>query len=276
MNDAPLVLLHGFTGDPSSWDAVVAELAVARRLIRPALVGHRGGPPADASTTWDGEVERLGAIVEIEARPGARGVVLAGYSLGARLALAVALARPPSIARLVLVSPSAGIEHDGERAQRRQDDDALAASIAERGLFSFVERWEALPLFATQESLPPDVRAAHRARRLAQDANSLAASLAALSKGRMPWLLPAAAAVEVETVLVVGELDAAAVEAAARMQAAFRRARTVHVSGAGHDLCLERPDVVAAALAASAPVARGTTRARPSEPIDRPTMEDPT
>jgi 2-succinyl-6-hydroxy-2,4-cyclohexadiene-1-carboxylate synthase len=238
-----VVLLHGFTGSPSSWDQVREHLRDGR-ADRPALVGHSGGPPADAETSWDGEVGRLAGLVAAAGEP----VTLAGYSLGARLALAVALRTPAAVARLVLVAPSEGLAAEGERRERRDADDALAVSIVSGGLAAFVDRWEALPIFASQARLPSTIRREHRTRRLAHDPRSLAAALSALSKGRMPHLLPELRRLPTPTTLLVGSLDAAAARSAARMAAELPRARVEVVAGAGHDLVLERPSAVAAAL----------------------------
>ena len=84
----PLFLLHGFTGSPASWDGVLALLP-ERRTLRPALLGH-GAPPPEA-TTFAGEIARLAALLPDEP------VHLAGYSLGARMALSLALAHPERI-----------------------------------------------------------------------------------------------------------------------------------------------------------------------------------
>ena len=48
-----------------------------------------------------------------------------GYSMGARLALVLALRHPDAIRGLLLESPSPGIADDRERAQRRAADEAL-------------------------------------------------------------------------------------------------------------------------------------------------------
>ena len=49
-----------------------------------------------------------------------------GYSMGARFCLHLALARPDLVDGLVLISGTAGIDDDGERAARRRADEALA------------------------------------------------------------------------------------------------------------------------------------------------------
>ena len=58
-----------------------------------------------------------------------RASTLCGYSMGGRLALHVALAAPERIGRLVLVSATAGIEDEADRARRRAADERLAAEI---------------------------------------------------------------------------------------------------------------------------------------------------
>ena len=57
--------------------------------------------------------------------------MLAGYSMGGRLALALALRHPERVRALVLVSASPGLADAEERAARRAADDALAD--ADRG-----------------------------------------------------------------------------------------------------------------------------------------------
>src|SRR5690242_21267669 len=96
----PLVLLHGFTGSAASWDDVVAALPGVHS-VRPALLGH--APESDAARavrTWSDEIARLGALLPPEP------VHLVGYSLGARLALALALAlrSPGRLTHLTLIS----------------------------------------------------------------------------------------------------------------------------------------------------------------------------
>ena len=123
-----VVLLHGFAGTARHWDRVLAAMP-AERPVPLAL------DLADAEPTTPEGVTRL-----IAERAPER-FVLAGYSMGGRLALRAALAMPERIARLVLVSASAGIADADERAARRAGDEALAAAIERDGLDAFIERW---------------------------------------------------------------------------------------------------------------------------------------
>src|SRR5690348_15976815 len=105
----PLFLLHGFTGSPASWDDVLSALPDAE-AHRPALLGH--APETErtrAVRTFADEVARLAELLPPDP------VHLCGYSLGARLALALALAHPARIARLTLISGQPGLPNEAER-----------------------------------------------------------------------------------------------------------------------------------------------------------------
>src|SRR5262249_58533233 len=92
--------------------------------------GSGGGFPADADAVPVDVPTGLG-FVETAAAIGARGgrAVYAGYSMGGRLCLRLALDRPDLVRGLVLLSASPGISDDAERAARRQADEKLAREI---------------------------------------------------------------------------------------------------------------------------------------------------
>ena len=73
--------------------------------------------------------------------------VIAGYSMGGRLALRVALAHPERVERLVLVGTTPGIADDVERGARREADEALASELEDGlDLEAFARRWAKLSL----------------------------------------------------------------------------------------------------------------------------------
>ena len=162
------VLLHGFTGYSRSF----AHLDVD--AVTPDLPGHNGAPHA---TSWEEALDRLEPLLD----PGP--VVLGGYSMGARLALGLALRHPQLVARLVLASGTAGIENDAARARRRAEDEELARFIEERGVPAFVERWEKNPILA---SLQPFHMQQLRLERLQHEPGGLASALRHLGPGAQP------------------------------------------------------------------------------------------
>jgi 3-oxoadipate enol-lactonase len=95
-----IVLLHGGLGDSELWEPVVPFLAEAFRTIRTDLrfFGRSTGPAAPWS--WVDDVS--GVLDEL----GLERAALAGLSLGGRIAVDVALARPDRVSALALVAPA--------------------------------------------------------------------------------------------------------------------------------------------------------------------------
>ena len=60
--------------------------------------------------------------------------ILVGYSMGARMALHVALRHPTMVAQLVLISGTPGLVTEAERTARRKSDNDLAERIETIGL----------------------------------------------------------------------------------------------------------------------------------------------
>jgi 2-succinyl-6-hydroxy-2,4-cyclohexadiene-1-carboxylate synthase len=234
---ASVVLLHGFTGSRTTWSRLVRRFATSRRMIAIDLPGH--GRSDARSGNFDDTVRAIATIAEtIVSGPAA----WIGYSLGGRLALAMALARPDLVERLLLESASPGIADDDERIARRRDDDALAERIERDGVEAFVDHWECLPLFATLRGLPPAERDALRRQRLGCSSRGLAASLRTVGGGRQPWLGDRLGEIVVPVTLVAGGEDAKYRAIAAAMAARIPRSALEIVGGTGHAPHLERTD----------------------------------
>jgi 2-succinyl-6-hydroxy-2,4-cyclohexadiene-1-carboxylate synthase len=227
---APVVLLHGFAGTARHWDRVVAALPPGR--FEPVAIDLADADPL----TPEGV-----ATLVVAAGP----FTLAGYSMGGRLALHTALAHPRRIARLVLISTSAGIEDASERSSRRAADDLLAEEIEQGSISSFIERWARVPLFADD---PAWVRqeVAVDERRCATDV--LARCLRALGAGAMAPMWERLGELTMPVALLAGERDSAYVAHGRRLAQSIDGASFTEVVGAGHRLALEAPDAVADAI----------------------------
>lgn len=240
--DGPaLVLLHGFTGSGDVWTPFVAELSRQWLVVAPDLPGHGGtDAPVDADRyrmeRCDDDLACLLDELDIE-----RTVVM-GYSMGGRTALHFAVTHPERVRALILESASPGIAAEEERAGRRRNDEALAQSIERDGIEAFVDRWERVPLFASQAGLPADVRARVRARRLQNSAAGLAGSLRGMGAGVPSPLLDALPMVDVPTLLLAGELDHKYCAIVGEMALSLPKATLNIVGGAGHAIHVERPD----------------------------------
>ena len=222
-------LLHGFLGDPASWDDVPID---GERI---ALPGHAGGGPVERD--WAANLAAIAA--RISARVGPCDAVV-GYSLGARVALGLVAERHAPCAVLISGNPGIG---DGERAARRAGDAVWARLARERGTQAFLDAWEAQPLFATQQRASAERLAARRARRLALDPEQIARSLEVMGLAEMPDYR---SQIDVRVTLIVGGDDAKYVAIARGMPAPVEV-----IEGSGHDPLLEQPALLARAVSRS-------------------------
>jgi 2-succinyl-6-hydroxy-2,4-cyclohexadiene-1-carboxylate synthase len=173
---------------------------------------------------------------------------LAGYSLGARLALGIAVRHPERVARLTLVGVHPGLASEAERDERRRSDRRWIELLETCGIDAFVDAWSAQPLFATERRLPDASRAARRKVRLAHDPKELARSLRIVGLAEMPDFRPHLGEIHAPVTLVAGELDEKFSALAGELSGLLPSARLVLAPEAGHDLLLERPDLVATEL----------------------------
>jgi len=229
---APLVLLHGFTGAGSAFDHLRETLGACFRVTAPDLPGHGNSPEA---TGWDDALRALR-----DALP-AQPFFLAGYSMGARLALAFALRHPGRVRTLVLESGSPGIEDPAERERRRAEDDRLAAFALREGVAAFVARWEEHPTLSGLRDLPTPLAIAVRERRLRSSAAGLASALRHLGAGAQPSLWDELPGLRVPTLLLAGERDVKFSDIARGMAGRIPGARLRLLSGCGHSPHLEAP-----------------------------------
>jgi 2-succinyl-6-hydroxy-2,4-cyclohexadiene-1-carboxylate synthase len=236
----PLLLLHGFTGSAATWAPLIGALPPHFHAIAPDLIGHgrSDSPPAAERYRMERCVADLLAL--LDALEIARADVL-GYSMGGRVALHLAVVAPERVSALVLESSSPGIADATERQARSAADEALAELIERAGLAAFVERWERLPLFASQASLPEDTRARLHTQRLRNNPLGLANSLRGMGTGQQESLWDRLAELNIPTLLLAGELDAKYCALAGAMHALLPGARTMIMPGAGHAVHLEQP-----------------------------------
>jgi 2-succinyl-6-hydroxy-2,4-cyclohexadiene-1-carboxylate synthase len=237
----PLVLLHGFTGSAASWRSHSAVFGRKFKTLAIDLLGHgHSDSPADpARYRMESCVEDLTTLFD---RLGLHRLHLLGYSLGGRVALHLAASGSDRIGTLVLESASPGIAGQAERQARVASDEALANSIEQQGLETFVEHWSSLPIFASQAALPEGVRVGLRAQRLSNHPRGLANSLRGLGAGVPSPLWDRLKDVHMPTLLIAGELDPKYVGIARAIAAALPAARLGLFPGAGHAVHLEQPE----------------------------------
>ena len=238
-----LVLLHGFTGSAASWGRHLETFAsYGFRVIAIDMLGHgQSDAPLDAEryTIEQCQADILAVLSVLGVRKGE--ATLLGYSMGGRIALYTAFSS--FFRALILESASPGLADPLEREQRRNADERLAANIERDGIEAFVEHWEHLPLFASQQRLPYEQRQALHEQRLRNSPVGLANSLRGVGTGAQPALQERLATLSLPVLLLAGILDTKFCTIAQQMAHVLPDAHVHIVPEAGHTVHLEQPEV---------------------------------
>ena len=252
---APVILLHGFAQTPRSWDAVANALRARGHEVHVPDLYVQVRP-----FSLDAACRRVAEIVRDVARASGEPCAVAGYSMGGRIALET-LARAQAagerlpLSALALEGAGLGPADEAAREAFRARGDAWAADLRENGVAAFMDRWETLPLFASQRALSADVRARVRSDRVAHDAEELASSLTEAGQhcqaGEADSLAALACAAEcgVRVVYVHGSLDEKYGAVARRVAELVPAARIEGITRAGHNVHLEQPEAFARVVA---------------------------
>ena len=67
-------------------------------------------------------------------RRGSKNLDLLGYSMGARIALQIAIDHPEKVRRLILISATPGLTDDAEREERKRTENLTALMLEEDGI----------------------------------------------------------------------------------------------------------------------------------------------
>ncbi len=140
----PMVFIHGFGGDLSSWQMNQAALASGRRALAPDLPGHGASSKSAPAGGVEGLATVVGAWLDVV---GVAKAHLVGHSLGGAVALVLALREPARVASLTLVAP-AGFGPD----INADFIDAFRAADKRRSMRAVLEY-----LFADGRSITPEL-----------------------------------------------------------------------------------------------------------------------
>ena len=247
----PLILLHGFSQSAASWDDVAVQLGATRPVYALDLVGHGASDRPDNPEAYalDAQGAALCAFAHhVAAVENAHPAVL-GYSMGGRVTLSALSGDPHAFSAVILEAAGLGPASPADRAAAAERDARCAARLRVDGLAAFMDVWEQLPLFATQRTLPADVRERLHAARMANDAEALARTFEHAGQHVVPdraanlatlAALASSHAQPLPLLYLAGEHDQK-YRAQAHDFAAATHAATCIVPGAGHNTHLEAP-----------------------------------
>jgi pimeloyl-ACP methyl ester carboxylesterase len=230
MKGTPLVLLHGYPFDQTMWEKVVAKFEADRRFLAPDLRGFGveiGGAEPSLELMADDVARQL---------PGE--AVVAGFSMGGYVALALAERHPKLVAALALINSQAASDTDEARQGRR----AMIEKVRKEGTRAATDA--AIPkLFANpREELTR--YALNGAKRAGVAGITWALEAMARRPDRTQILIQLG-----KPILILHSAEDKFIPATrARELATSLKAKHFEIEGAGHCTPLEAPDKVAAAI----------------------------
>lgn len=205
--DRTMIFLHGFMGSGAIFEEFANELlsniTKDYRVIALDIIGHGHSEGAEMHYRFSTQ-EQVADLRSFIERMSDHPVVLMGYSMGARLALSLALRYPKLLVGLILESGSFGII-DPTEAQTRQSLDGHRADELRANYSEFVHQWNRMPLFSTKHSKPLPKKYTTIQRE--QDPYWMANSLLGFGSGTMPCVHDQLCSLDTPTQLLVGGDD---------------------------------------------------------------------
>jgi pimeloyl-ACP methyl ester carboxylesterase len=211
----PAVLLtHGFAASSHMFASTVADLSTDHTAVVWDMRGHGSSDSPEDPSAYS-VATSLDAMLAILDDVGVEQAVMLGHSLGGYLSLEMAIAHPERTAALVLVDTGPGFRNDAARDGWNEMAEGYARDLDERGLAGLPGSDE---LSAT----------VHRS----------AAGLALAARGVLRQndghVLEALPAIEVPTLVVVGEHDTPFLNGSRYMADKIPNATLAVIDGAAH------------------------------------------
>lgn len=229
--------VHGFTQTRNSWKPIAERFAAQGFLVTVVdLPGH--GESAHVRADLRRTADMLAAVCGTG--------IYVGYSLGGRACLHAAVMYPHLVTSLVTIGANPGIDDDGDRAERRLADDALAAHLYDIGLEAFLREWTTLPLFGRYQPTAEDF-----ADRMTNTVDGLATSLRLAGSGAQGSLWPRLRELNMPVLALAGELDPKFAAIADQIADAVPNGRARLIPAAAHAAHLQQQEATVALIASA-------------------------
>jgi 3-oxoadipate enol-lactonase len=243
--EPPIVLIHAGVADRGMWDPIWPELTGERDVVRVDLRGF-----GDSAARPAGAVSNPGDVLGMLSEMGVDRCHVVGASLGAGVAVEVALSRPSAVASLLLAAPGgsllaemtpdlkAFLDAESTALERGDLDAAVEANLS----------WWVEGTRRSADQVDPSVR--EHVRRMQRRAFEVTADWDDVEEQELdPPALDRLSEIEVPVLVLVGGLDLDAVhDAAGRVVAGIAGARRVNWPDAAHLPSLEDPAAFAGLL----------------------------
>jgi pimeloyl-ACP methyl ester carboxylesterase len=240
-NGTPILFVHEFAGDHRSWEPQVRALA---RRYRCVTYAARGYPPSDVPTdpaAYSQDLAVADALAVLDDLGIERAHVV-GLSMGAFCALHLGLRHPGRTASLVVAGCGYGA-HPDARASFRAESQAVAEAFESQGAAATAATYGAGP--ARVQFQNKDRRGWEEFVRMLAEHSSVGSALTMRGVQRerpsLYDLTDELRALEVPTLLMVGDEDAGCLETNLMLKRTIPSAALVVLPRTGHTLNLEEP-----------------------------------
>ncbi len=216
----PLMLVHGFPLDSSSWNELIPYLKDHFDLILPDLRGFGKSTTVEAPYTLSEMADDLAGLLD---HLGVEKTALAGHSMGGYISLAFAKKYPQRVSGLGLVASQAAADAPEGKERRYK----TAADVAEKGVGVVVE--------AMTPKLSADVRVQEFVRGVIERQSKQAVIGALKAMAVREDSLQILSSFDFPLVLIHGDADQLVpLERAKEIKSANPSARLLELKGAGH------------------------------------------
>jgi 3-oxoadipate enol-lactonase len=216
----PLVLIHGYPLDHTSWNEVASLLENEFDVITPDLRGFGQSTTVETSYTIADMADDLVGLLD---HLGIEKIALAGHSMGGYVALAFAKKYPQRVSGLGLVSSQAVADSPEAKDRRYQ----TAADVAQKGVGIVAD--------AMTPKLSADVRVQELVRAVIEKQNPSAVIGALKAMAEREDLVSYLSSVSFPVVLIHGGADVLIpIERAKEIKAVLSSAQFIELKSAGH------------------------------------------
>ena len=216
----PLMLVHGFPLDSSSWNELIPYLKDHFDLILPDLRGFGKSTTVEAPYTLSDMADDLAGLLD---HLGVEKTALAGHSMGGYISLAFAKKYPQRVSGLGLIASQAAADAPEGKERRYK----TAADVAEKGVGVVVE--------AMTPKLSADVRVQEFVRGVIERQSKQAVIGALKAMAVREDSMPILSSSDFPLVLIHGDADQLVpLERAKEIKSANPSARLLELKGAGH------------------------------------------
>ena len=237
----PVVLLHGFPLNATTWSAQREALAGSYRVLCPDQRGFGGTQLGHDEPSLDEVADDVAAMLDAKKLDR---VVLGGLSMGGYVAMAFLRRHPERVRALVLADTRAAADTEEARANRLR----IAEEVVERGSSTQLVD-EFLPKLTGPTTKATKPLVSGRLKAIVESAPPHAVAWAQRAMAARPDSYDTLRGVTVPALVVVGEEDEISPPDEARTIAdALPQGRLVTIPGSGHMSSMETPEAFNEAL----------------------------